>query len=87
MERQDYLKLRLEVEQEISAGLHTAVDVDVLTNSVMRLFLQSISSTEVKRQTIAKQFKNFKRSSDTTTPSWAYKNPGLCDRIPTLKEA
>ncbi|MCP1445493.1 hypothetical protein J3D54_004625 [Pseudomonas sp. GGS8] len=84
MERRDYLNLRFAVEQEIS---NSAVDTDALVNNLMRLFLQSISNAEMKRQAIAQQFRSFKRNANTTAPSWAYKNPGLSDRIPTMKEA
>ncbi|NUT79847.1 hypothetical protein [Pseudomonas brassicacearum] len=87
MERQDYLKLRFEIHQEIVSGLESAVDEETLTNNLMRRILHSFSAAEVKRQNIAQQFKSFKRNPNTIVPSWAYNNPGLRDRIPTLKEA
>lgn len=88
MDRHDYQKLRFSVQQEIQASLDLSqVETDELTNNVMRLFLQTVSASEVKRQTITQQFKNFKRSPEVTAPSWAFKNPGLSSRIPALKEA
>lgn len=87
MERQDYLQLRSTVEQEVSNAMDNEVEAQLLVNNVMRLFLQSITGTEVKRQKVAQQFNDFKRGNQTTMPSWAFKNPGLSDRIPTLKEA
>lgn len=88
MDRHDFQKLRFSVQQEFEVTLGLSqVETDEITNNVMRLFLQTISASEVKRQTIAQQFKNFKRSPEIPAPSWAFKNPGLSSRIPTLKEA
>lgn len=87
MERQDYLKLRFEIYQEVTLGMESFTNSETLTNNLMRRILQSFSAAEVKRQTISQQFKSFKRTANTTMPSWAYKNPGLSDRIPTMKEA
>lgn len=87
MERQDYLQLRFDVQQEVSNAMDNEVEAQLLVNSVMRHFLSAITGTEVKRQKMTQQFKEFKRCNQTTPPSWAFKNPGLSDRIPTLKEA
>lgn len=88
MDRHDYQKLRFSVQQELQASLGLPyAETDEITNNVMRLFLQTVSASEVKRQTIARQFKEFKRSPEISAPSWAFKNPGLSSRIPTLKEA
>jgi hypothetical protein len=87
MQRQDYLKLRFSVEQEVSSSMDNEVEAKLLVNNVMRLFLHSIISTQLKRHKVTQQFNDFKRSNQTPMPSWAFNNPGLSDRIPTLKEA
>lgn len=87
MNRQEYMKLRFDVKQELGAVLRSSKNVDVLTNNVMRLFLESIATDEIKRQVAMRQLNEFKRDPNIKAPSWAYRDPGLSDRNPTMKEA
>lgn len=85
MERTDYLKLRFDVQQELANGVGTDyLDVDSLVSSVMRLFLHSLSDSEVKRQRAIRKFKTFRRNPEFKVPSWAYRKPGISSRLPTL---
>jgi len=85
MERTDYLKLRFDVQQELTSGMSSHfLDVDDLVSSVMRIFLRSLSDCEVKRQRASRRFKTFRRNPETTVPSWAYRKPGIRSRLPTL---
>lgn len=87
MLRQDYLLLRQSVEAEVAIAINEQHDSKDLVNNIMRLFLHSISGAEVKRQRLIKQFDSFDRKSLKKPPSWALSNPGLSNRIPTMKEA
>ncbi len=85
MDRVDYQNLRFEVECAVSSGmLDTSASSDDVTNSVMRLFLRAIASQEVKRQRINRDFKQFRRGAEIKSPGWAYREPGISDRLPTL---
>lgn len=85
MDRIGYQKLRFDVQQEIANGFTSEIfDSEVLTNSVMRLFLHAISEDQVKSRRIASQFKTFRRNPDLKAPSWAYRDPGTSSRTPTV---
>ncbi|MCE6978788.1 hypothetical protein EI534_15630 [Pseudomonas frederiksbergensis] len=73
MERTDYLKLRFDVQRELTSGINSEfLDVDDLVSSVMRIFLRSLSDGEVKRQ----------RASRTLKPSGVtLKSPGTGNRL------
>ena len=84
MDRTDYLQLRSNINSEIHNALNDiSVDPDVLTNSVMRLLLQSLSSSSVKAQKTKRQFLTFRRDPNLIPPSWAYRKPGST-QLPTL---
>lgn len=85
MERADYVKLRFNVQQELTTGIGSDfLDVDDLVSNLMRIFLLSLSDSEVKRQRANRRFKTFRRNPDITVPSWAYRKPGIRSRLPTL---
>ena len=77
MDRVDYQNLRFEVECAVSSAmLDVSASSDDLTNSVMRLFLLAIASQEVKRQRVSRDFKQFRRNTETKVPGRAFNPTG-----------
>jgi len=85
MEREAYLNLRAQVHEVICDAMQSTVaDPETTTNNVMRTLLQTLTAADIKRQRSLQELKNFRRDPDATAPSWAYREPGISSRLPTL---
>lgn len=84
MDRVDYQKLRFEVEMQLVDFDNSSLDRDAVLNSIMRSFLQAVSSSQVKRISTRRTLATFRRDSKSTPPGWAYRKPGTDSRLPTL---
>jgi hypothetical protein len=83
MGRVDYQNLRFSVENQLADYDAGNCDSHALANSLMRLFLQAVSTEQVKRQMLKRDLVTFRRNPDLTPPSWAYRKPGST-QLPTL---
>ncbi|OSN67631.1 hypothetical protein BV349_01636 [Pseudomonas syringae pv. actinidiae] len=84
MDRLSYQQLRYAVESELDNFNSGNVDDTAFVNSLMRLYLQAASAEQVKSQVAKRKFLTFRRVPNVIPPSWAYRNPSLSSRIPTL---
>jgi len=84
MDRVDYQNLRFAVENQIVDHDNGHIDSTDLVNSVMRIFLQAISTDQVKRQVSKRQLLTFRRDKQVTVPGWAFRAPGT-NPAPTMK--
>lgn len=84
MDKSNYQSLRYSVGEQVDSFDSGVITADALTNSVMRLFLQAMAAEQVRRQVSKRQLLTFRRSSVPKAPSWAYREPGISDRLPTL---
>ncbi|PBK49859.1 hypothetical protein BUE60_21570 [Pseudomonas syringae pv. actinidiae] len=84
MDKSSYQQLRYAVESELDNFNSGNADDAAFVNSLMRLFLQASSYEQVKSQLAKRQFLTFRRSPNLIPPSWAYRNPSLSSRLPTL---
>lgn len=85
MDREAYLNLRAHVHQVICDAMQSTVaDAEITTNNIMRTLLQTLTAADIKRQRGLQELKNFRRNPDATAPSWAYREPGISSRLPTL---
>lgn len=76
MDRVDYQNLRFTVENQIADHDSGHIDSADLANSIMRVFLQAISSDQVKRQFSKRQLLTFRRDKQVTVPGWAFHPTG-----------
>lgn len=84
MDRSSYQQLRYSVESELDNFNSGNADDTAFVNSLMRLFLQASSAEQVRSQLAKRHFLTFRRIPNLTPPSWAYRNPSLSSRLPTL---
>lgn len=84
MHKSQYQMLRYLVEAEIANFNSGNIDDSAFASSLMRLFLQAASTEQVKSQIAKRQFLTFRRVPNLIPPSWAYCNPSLSTRLPTL---
>lgn len=84
MDKSQYQILRYSVEAEIANFNSGNIDDSAFASSLMRLFLQAASAEQVKSQIAKRQFLTFRRIPNLIPPSWAYRNPSLSSRLPTL---
>lgn len=84
MDKSQYQILRYSVEAEIANFNSGNIDDSAFASSLMRLFLQASSAEQVRSQIAKRQFLTFRRVSNLIPPSWAYRNPSLSSRLPTL---
>lgn len=84
MDRLSYQQLRYAVESELDNFNSGNADDSAFVNSLMRPFLQAASAEQVKSQLAKRQFLTFRRVPNVIPPSWAYRNPSLSSRLPTL---
>ncbi|MBN4181758.1 hypothetical protein FFH21_014835 [Pseudomonas sp. KBS0707] len=84
MDKFSYQQLRYAVESELDNFNSGNADDTAFVNSLMRLFLQAASTEQVKSQIAKRQFLTFRRAPNLIPPSWAYRNPSLSSRLPTL---
>ncbi|MBP1143231.1 hypothetical protein JOE33_000176 [Pseudomonas sp. PvP027] len=84
MDRLSYQQLRYAVESELVNFNSGNADDSAFVNSLMRLFLQAASAEQVKSQLAKRKFLTFRRIPNLTPPGWAYRNPSLSSRLPTL---
>lgn len=84
MDKSAYQILRYSVEAEIANYVSGNIDDCAFANSLMRLFLQASSTEQVRSQVAKRQFLTFRRVPNVIPPSWAYRNPSLSSRLPTL---
>ncbi|KPY75108.1 hypothetical protein [Pseudomonas syringae] len=84
MEKSSYQQLRYAVESELDNFNSGNADDTAFVNSLMRLFLQASSAEQVRSQIAKRQFLTFRRVPNLIPPSWAYRNPSLSSRLPTL---
>ncbi|SPD82444.1 hypothetical protein PSCFBP2116_02930 [Pseudomonas syringae] len=84
MDKSSYQQLRYAVESELDNFNSGNADDTAFVNSLMRLFLQAASAEQVKSQIAKRQFLTFRRLPNLIPPSWAYRNPSLSSRLPTL---
>lgn len=85
MDKLHYQALRQVIEAEIVDYDPRVTSTDALINCVMRHFLQAISSEQARSQRIRRDFVKFRRDSQIKPPSWAFTNPALSDRLPTIE--
>lgn len=83
MNKSTYQALRFSVENQLADHDSCNSDSHALVNSLMRLFLQAMSTEQVKRQVLKRDLLTFRRYPKLTPPSWAYREPGS-NRLPTL---
>jgi len=84
MDRSSYQVLRSDVEIQLVDFDPRVTDTDALLNSIMRLFLQASSAEQVRTQRLRRDFATFRRDKSIKSPAWAYREPGISDRLPTL---
>lgn len=84
MDKSQYQILRYSVEAEIANFNSGNIDDSAFASSLMRLFLQASSAEQVRSQIAKRQFLTFRRVPNLIPPSWAYRNPSLSSRLPTL---
>lgn len=76
MNRVDYQYLRFTVENQIADHDSGHIDSTALANSIMRVFLQAISTDKVKSQVSKRQLLTFRRDKQVTVPGWAFHPTG-----------
>jgi len=84
MDKSAYQLLRFSVENQVANLDSGVVDSTAFTNSLMRLFLQALSSEQVRQQSLKRELLTFRRRPDLTVPGWAFRKPGISSRLPTL---
>lgn len=84
MNKSAYQTLRWNVEADIRLFVRDESIVKQLTDSVMRSVLAQVSTQEVTRQRRNREFLTFRRNPEATVPGWAFRNPGIDSRLPTL---
>lgn len=84
MDKSSYQQLRYAVESELDNFNSGNADDTAFVNSLMRLFLQASSAEQVRSQIAKRQFLTFRRVPNLIPPGWAFRNPSLSSRLPTL---
>ncbi|RMM82980.1 hypothetical protein ALQ71_200077 [Pseudomonas coronafaciens pv. striafaciens] len=84
MNKSTHQQLRYSLESELDNYNSGNIDDCAFVSSLMRLFVQASSAEQVRSQLAKRAFLTFRRNPDLIPPIWAYRNPSLSSRLPTL---
>ena len=84
MDKSEYQRLRYQVESAINDFERGCVDSSDLLNNVMRLFLQTVSTAQIRNAKSRRDLLTFRRDDSIKAPSWAIRKPSISSRLPIL---